>query len=310
MGIEYEPRFLDEVVRGFVGARPEARLYHRERECAYREPDPEERARAFEALDRAWFERLGLERPLQSALAERPVVREGVGRIGVGRPPRRQDAGAELLVRPARTGEDPSAGRVLRLLIAPETFLDAEQLLTFLRRELQHVADMLDPRFGYEPSLPATGGPAHERLLRDRYRVVWDATVDGRLVHAGSLPADIRAWRAGEFARAFPGLDAGGAAVAFARFFDDPAPTHAALVEFVTRPATRGNPVAGTCALCGFPTADLDPDPQGLPAAAGGELARDFPSWRPEDGCCRQCADLYRSAVLSRAAAAALPGIR
>ena len=52
MEIEYEPRFLDEVVRHAVGVRPEARLYHRERERSYRQPDPEERARVFEALDR------------------------------------------------------------------------------------------------------------------------------------------------------------------------------------------------------------------------------------------------------------------
>jgi len=120
----------------------------------------------------------------------------------------------------------------------------------------------------------------------------------------------VRTRRAEEFARAFPGLDTDDAGRAFARFFDDPAPTHAAIVEFVTRPATRGHPAAGICALCGFPTADPDPDPRGLVASGGTELARDFPAWRPEHGCCRQCADLYRSAAVSRAAAAALPGIR
>lgn len=311
MEIEYEPRFLDEVVRRAIGARPEARLYHRERERAYDEPDPEERGRAFEALDRSWYARLELEQVLRAALDEQPLVRQGVGRIAVGRPLRRQDTGAELLVRPPEAGAPTSSGRLLRLLIAPETFLADEHVLTFLRRELLHVADMLDPAFGYEPTLPATtAGPTHQRLLRDRYRVVWDVVVDGRLVRAGHLPAETRTQRTGEFAAAFPGLDDADAAATFDRFFDDPAPTHAAIVEFVTRPAARGNPMAGTCALCGFPSADPDPDPDGLLDAAGGELARDFPDWRPADGCCRQCGDLYRSAVLSRAAAAALPGIR
>jgi hypothetical protein len=37
------------------------------------------------------------------------------------------------------------------------------------------------------------------------------------------------------------------------------------------------------------------------------EIARDFPDWRPADGCCRQCADLYESRPLSLAGHAALP---
>ncbi len=309
MQIEYEPAFLDAAVRLALVVRPEARLYHRERERVYREPDPERRVRAFEALDRSWFERLGLGRPFHQALAEQPLILAGVDRVGVGRPPQRRDAGAELLVRARRDGEPASAARVLRLLVMPEALGVDADIVAFLRRELLHVADMLDPGFGYEPSLAAAGGPAHGRLLRDRYRAVWDATVDGRLSHAGRLEGDVRARRAADFARAFPRLDGDEATRAFARFFDDPAPTHATIVEFVTRSGAAGGPAAGVCFLCGFPTADLDPDPVGLLATAGAELVRDFPGWRPEDGCCRQCADLYRAASLSRAAAAALPGI-
>jgi hypothetical protein len=310
MEIEYEPGFLDEAVRRAVAAAPESRLYHRQRERAYREPDPELRARTFEALDREWFGRLGLDRELRGALAEQPLILDAVGRVGVGRPPHRRDAGAELLVRQPRADEMPSEARVLRLLLVPQMLLDGGETLTFLRRELLHVADMLDPRFGYEPALAAPGGPTHERLLRERYRAVWDVTVDGRLARAGRLDPTVRAPGAREFGRAFPGLDAASAGHAFARFFDDPAPTHAAIVAFVVRPGACGEPVAGACALCGFPTTDPEPDPAGLLAAAGRELVRDFPAWRPEHGCCRQCADLYRAASLSRAAAATLPGIR
>jgi len=310
MEIDYEPRFLDEVVLRAAGARPEGRLFYRERERVYAIGDPEERARAFDRLNVAWCERLGLARPLADAVAEQALVAGGVACCGVGRPPDPRDAGAELLVRPPEPGEPPAAARVLRILLPPEMLLAPDTLWPFLRRELQHVADMLDPRFGYEPKLPPVmGGPAHERLLRDRYRVAWDATVDGRLVRAGRLPAGACAEREAEFCRTFAMLgDA--APAAFARLFDDPTPTHAALVGFVTA-ATRGaGRASGACALCGFPTADLEPDPTALPAEALAEIAADFPEWRPADGCCRQCADLYRTLPMSRANEAALPGIR
>jgi hypothetical protein len=223
-----------------------------------------------------------------------------VTRCAVGRPERRGDAGADLLVGPSV--------RLLRLLLAPETLLAPAALLPFLRRELQHVADMLDPRFGYAPHLPAVaGGPAYERLLRDRYRVLWDVTVDGRLVRAGLLEPAVRQARRREFLAAFSGL--ADAEERFAQLFADPAPTHAGLTAFVLATA-RGARPGGACALCGFPTSDLEPDPAALAAETGGEIAADFPEWTAAEGCCRQCADLYRARALSRAAAATLPGIR
>ncbi len=237
MKVEYEPRFLDEVVLRAAATRPEGRLFYRARERLYGIADPEERARGFEALSAVWYERFGLGAPLTAVLAEQPLVTAGVARCAVGRAPQRQDAGAELLVRPSRPGETGPAGRILRFLLTPEMLLDRGGLFAFLRRELLHVADMLDPRFGYEPCLPAgNGGAAHERLLRDRYRVLWDVTVDGRLVRTGYLPGLVRGQRWDEFRQTFPALDEE-AADLFAALFDHPAPTHAALVALATEPA-------------------------------------------------------------------------
>jgi hypothetical protein len=313
MEIEYEPRFLDEAVLRAAGARPEGRLFYRERERVYRLADPEERARAFDRLNAAWCERLDLARPLAAALAEQPLVTAGAGRCAVGRPPDPRDTGADLLVRAVGPGEPAAAGRVLRLLFPPELLLAPTALTRLLRPELQHVADMLDPRFGYEPRLPvARGGPGHERLLRDRYRAVWDAAVAGRLARRGWLPEGERARCEAAFARAFPALGAGAPRV-FARFFDEPAPTHAAILAFVAAPgahAAPGRSAPAPCPLCGFLTADPEPDPAALGRETLAEIAHDFPHWRPADGCCRQCADLYRARPLSRREAAALPGIR
>jgi hypothetical protein len=182
--------------------------------------------------------------------------------------------------------------------LRPERFTDEERLLQFLRRELLHVADMLDPRFGYAPRLPASGtGPAHERLLQDRYRVLWDAYVDGRLLRLGWAPAVVRTDRFDDFVRAFPMLGER-AEAAFGRFFDGSTVTHGELAAFAADPEhglgrRRGGPHPGErCPLCGFPTHAFEPRPDRLLA---GRVRESFPGWDPEDGLCRQCADLYRS---------------
>jgi len=87
-----------------------------------------------------------------------------------------------------------------------------------LRRELRHVADMLDPAFGDEPHLPAGSSRTHEPLLRDRYRTAWSATIDGHLVRAGKLDTGARERPWAEFAAIFGTLDV----AAPAALFDNP----------------------------------------------------------------------------------------
>ncbi len=49
-----------------------------------------------------------------------------------------------------------------------------------MRRELLHVADMLDERFGYVRE-GFTGDASRQNLQRDRYHVLWNVYVEGRL---------------------------------------------------------------------------------------------------------------------------------
>jgi hypothetical protein len=200
----------------------------------------------------------------------------------------------------------------MRLLLRPEWLLEPATLLPLLRRELRHVADMLDPAFGYEPRLPDGGGRSHERLVRERYRAAWNATVDGRLVRAGRLDAGVREQRWVEFAASFGTLDAA-APAAFDALFDDPTPTHARLVALATAPrAAIGGPGTGpiVCPLCECPSTRGLTDGALLPDEVQDDIVGDFPAWSVEDGCCRQCADLYRARPLARAEAATFPGIR
>jgi hypothetical protein len=222
MPIDYEPALVESAVLASVG---DGRAFHDERDPLYAIDDVEARDTAFAGLHARWFERLELDRSLTTALAERPEVEAACARCVVGRAGVAAAEAADLLVAPP-------ARPTLLVQLTPTRLAKPERALAFLRHELLHVADMLDHEFGYEPRLPPTGGG---RLLDDRraerYRVLWDAYVDGRLVAASrALPA-VRAERLSEFSRAYPELgDRVGQA--FERFFAARRCTHAELVAF------------------------------------------------------------------------------
>ena len=158
-----------------------------------------------------------------------------------------REEGAELFVAERR--------RSVAIRLAPATLLGPERLLELLRHELLHVADMLDPRFAYEPWFPSLdAGPAHRELLKDRYRVLWDAYIDGRLSRVGRAPAGIRAVRLSEFRRAFPMLGER-AEAEFERFFSAVSLRHAELMAFAVDPENG----RGCCPLCRFPTHAFEP---------------------------------------------------
>jgi hypothetical protein len=289
---------------------PLSALFHKGRDELYRFEDPEDRDRAFMEFYDSWFSRLDLAAPIQRALNEEPALIPLVRCCIVARSPTRQEEGAELFV----NSEEKAARdqRVVRILLKPESILAATALLTFLRHELLHLIDMLDPHFGYEPHLPATaGGPTHEGLVKNRYRVLWDATIDGRLVRRGWLPPATRAKHLLSFAHAFPMLGAE-ADQALERFFVGDPHTHAELMAFACTPTgaelNASISVGRKCCLCGFSTYAFEPDPNLLPAEVIQQVTADFPYWRPHMGLCSQCADLYRAHHLSAAAALCLPG--
>lgn len=309
--LRFDPRLVEEAIFLVMREEPESAAFDQARDQLYRTEDPEERDRAFREFHSRWFSRLGLAEPIQRALNEQPALTSLVNCCIVARSVKRQEEGAELFVNQEKETAAKQQ-RVVRILLMPESFLAAAALLTFLRHELIHIMDMLDAGFGYEPHLPAAeGGPTHEGLVKDRYRVLWDATIDGRLVRRGWLPPATRARHLLSFTRAFPMFGAEVDQV-LERFFAGGPHTHAELLAFACAP--RGAELntqpstGGKCFLCGFSTYAFEPDPNLLPAEVLQQITADFPCWHPRLGLCAQCADLYRAHHLSAAAARCLPG--
>lgn len=277
--VEYEPALVEAAVLAAVTGRLEERQFRHERDPLYEVDGSEAREATFAALHARWLARLGLDQPLRRALAEHPAISARCGRVVVAQARTAPQEGADLRVAPP-------APPTLLILLSPATLADPGRLETLLARELLHVADMLDPAFGYEPRPSEGGATAPVRLLAERYRVLWDAWVDGRLLRRGKLPPAARRTRLADFVRAFPALEEGVEA-AFERFFGAERCTHADLLAF----AASAAPVA--CPLCGLPAGAWTPAPERLAPPVLAAIRREFPAWSPAAGLCRRCAEVY-----------------
>jgi hypothetical protein len=248
--IVYDARLVEQVVLEAAGrlAPEAARSFHAERERIYEVANLEQRELRFRALFDEWFRRLALGRPLEVALAETPLVLQRAQACRVARAARSRDEGADLfdLEQDVVLDERASPGdgalaprRVVFVRLRSQSFMDAAKLLALLRHEFLHLADMLDPAFGYQRELPpAEAGPAHDQLVRSRYRVLWDVTIDGRLVSHGLAACGARARRLNEFCDTFA-LLGGRAQMEFERWFHTTRPTHEHLVEFARNPGAQ-----------------------------------------------------------------------
>lgn len=233
--LTYDPELVEEAVllAEARARRADAREFRRERDRIYEIADPDEREVRFRSLHLRWFARMGLNRVINQTLSEQPEIARRLAEGRVVRAVARREEAADLIDQVAPGEPDPRP--ILLLRLRPASLIEADALAEFLRHELMHVADMLDPQFGYQRTLPSCGdGPSHDNILRDRYRVLWDVTIDGRLARSGLADDRIRTARWQEFAGTFAMLGAG-CREAFDEWFGRTRPTHEALVEFVTQ---------------------------------------------------------------------------
>jgi hypothetical protein len=298
IALSIAPDLMEEAVllaeRG--AGREIARAFRHERNRIYEIRDADARDAQFHAFSLRWFARLGLQTRVEAAVNEHAGF---TGRLCSGRIVRaitRGDEGADLIDPVSRTTAQ--TGPLLVLRLRPESLLDERGLHALLRHELMHVADMLDPAFGYERALPPSdGGPSADNILRDRYRAVWDSTIDGRLARAGFGTPAIRDARAREFAAAFSMLGER-CRDAFETWWEADRPTHPEMVAFATLttlPAESSRANAGRCPVCRFPTASLDDRASVIAPEVVSAIREENPAWRVEQGLCSQCVDLYEA---------------
>ena len=184
--------------------------------------------------------------------------------------------------------------------VSLERFERDDRLLRFLRHEFMHLHDMVDPAFAYSPQLDLrTHNPTQHRITRERYRLLWDVTIDGRLARAGCDTMTTRERHQALFDRAFCFWSEEKRRQAFTAHWEDDAPRHENLLAVAADPrdVTHAHePLpGGLCPLCGFPTFEwanvpaLNPETLSL-------LRAQFPDWMPAQGACKRCVEIYEIA--------------
>ena len=226
--IDCDPQLVEAAVSEAVRGSKVDRGFQLAREACYGVRDIEARDRAFAKLYNDWFVRLRLADPVLEAIAQRPSISARTARRVLAPAIRRQDECAELY---GNHGGNAAGRPYLVLRLRPESFGYPEHIARLLRHELMHIEDMLDPAFGYDPTPSqfndSEGVPA---LIRDRYCVLWDTYIDGRLYREGRAGGGTRGKRLEEFGRAFPMLGAPTVAV-FESVFDANDLDHQYLLE-------------------------------------------------------------------------------
>lgn len=230
--VEWDPSLVEHVVflatRGATGEK----AYHAAREICYQEPDPERRDRDFLRLEREWFVKLELARPATDALAEWPALLSRVQRCILAPCVRRRDGCAELYGTHAPGGPKPN----LLIRLDPDLFRHPARMRAFMRHELMHIDDMLDPDFKYDPSLSQFldehGIP---NAIRDRYRILWNVHIDGRLSTRYNATIVLPPRNEIEFNKLFRVLDAQ-CADAFRWILSAPRLSHPEILAFARAP--------------------------------------------------------------------------
>lgn len=320
MQLRYDDDFLEACV--FVCASGKRRgvpplqvlRFHRAREKCYAVLDPDERNAAFFRAHLDWFREWGLDEILIGAIERYPLLKQCVTSFAFRQAKGKNEEGAELFVR----GDERNAVIAFR----PERFADDAALIRFLHRELMHLHDMVDPAFGYSPFVRTAGpSPTQQRIARQRYRLLWEITIDARL----SLN-DERERHQTLFDRAYSFWTDARRRDVFSELWRNCAPRHDHLLALAADP--RDFARAGTaavlpgsarilpatpleehnlplpqdasaagapCPLCGFPTFHWA-EPEAFTTNIVATLRQQFPNWQPSEGACSRCIETYQVA--------------
>ena len=201
-----------------------------------------------------------------------------------------KEEGAELYV----SSENGRSGVVALRVERVERLGDLKQ---FLQHEFMHLHDMLDPAFGYSPHIHLPGqNAAQQRLTRERYRLLWDITIDARLARRCSGFSANRALHQAGFERMFDFWPESKRQEAFDLLWDNPGPQHGELLAIASDPrGVRASPAAtpgSPCPLCGFATFDWS-DTRILSEEMRRAIQAEFPNWSPAHGACGRCIRIY-----------------
>ncbi len=299
--LHFESQLVEEVVfRTIHAERLPRRLavrIQRRRDQAYDLPPGDAQDDAFAAVALETFRGLDLDQVFRETLDELPLL-SALAEVRVRRARIRSEEHAELFVQDDESPDQPIRRAAVWVFVS--RFLEPEETRAFLRREFLHLSDMLDERFAYcRDSIPQGRSSAWQNLFRDRYRLLWEISVAGRLERRGGLPAGSSEALRPTFERVFGGLASDRREEIFGQISTDDQPAHAFFVECAGHDSGEAGGqgpdaflAGGACPICRFPTFDWMETPQSISPGVVKTIRESAPTWQPESGICSRCHEL------------------
>ncbi|MDE2484041.1 MAG: hypothetical protein KGL32_02150 [candidate division NC10 bacterium] len=262
---------------------------------------PDTREAGFRRLHALFFERLGYAQGVQQAVHEFPEIEARASEVVVALAATSVEEGADL-ARERVNGNGRATTRV-GIRLQADRFLDLSTLQRYLRHELCHVTDLLNPDFGYE-------GDTVEIIIRNRYRLLWCLSIDARLETAGREPLADKPMHWRQFDAQYGKFATAVRQAIFERLWRPEPVSHTSLLlmarssEALLRLAGdagqkgEGGPrptllPGSPCPLCRFPSYHFVEHRSLLDSTLTAAIQQDFPDWTSDKGLCARCLEAY-----------------
>lgn len=307
--VEFEPALMEAVVaRALASDGPlppgfDQAGFHREADPLYAARTAGEQTAKFRQLYARWFCQGEFDRPFAAALEELPELEAKLHLVTVTGAGSRADERADLAAGADGCVSVGPGKFWMGISIQPARLLNRAELARWLRHELWHVRDMLDEDFCYRRDDLAAGPGERlpQRVIQDRYALLWSLSIDARVERAGLEPLHRFDARRQRLKAAFPSFPDEALHAALDSLGVVRGLSHADLLEVAREPRKlcsghdrAAAPLRGApCPLCRFPTfqwADLSaPGADEVASAIRGP----YPQWSVEQGLCGTCFDLF-----------------
>ena len=236
------------------------------------------------------FHQLGLAAIFENVVREFPLIVRARIPISVRRVWDRKLEGAELYVR----DED----KMVLVGIQTVRLLDRKLLTSFLRHELMHVSDMLDPVFQYQPDSKLGGiNRIEDDLIRRRFQLLWNLYVSIRILKMGHVPFLAAEQLKTRLTASFPLMDQSAQEDKLDQVLGRENVTQEELLALAR--GERSHRLIGEgghlCPLCGFTSFDRVDYAKLENRSVAQTIQTERPDWTPSLSSCRQCLELYQT---------------
>lgn len=299
IGMHLDPSLAETVIISYMRANEASNdfsfthRYFQLVEPIYEMQSEEERENKFMQLHLHLFEKLGFPKQIMDVFAEFSNIHSRIEKIFVSKAINQNTEGGDLS----------ENARDIGISILAERFINTEQLQSFLHHEFMHIADMLDETFNYKRDNALFSFlPMQYNNIIDRYRVLWDITIDGRLALKNKKISTEKEKHYSKFSILFSNLPKFQKEEIFNYLWHTENLTHRELIEmsagnfnllsFSGKIILSNKKMSGVpCPLCKFPTYEWV---QEFEKDVINEVKKNFPEWQSEYGICGRCAELYR----------------